>query len=334
MGILKLKRGNEANFGAQTLEAGEPAFLLDSGKLYVGDGVGKILINPDVADNATTASRLITPRKIGITGDVTGPGIDFDGSAAININTSLPNVGTAGTHIKVTTDSKGRVTGSSGLLAADIPTITLAKISDSGTVANKDTGTTAGTIPILGVGGKLDASVLPALAITETYPVATQAEMLTLQAETGDIAVRTDISKSFILREEPASVIGNWQELLTPTDAVQSVNGKSGVVVLTATDLNLGNVVNESKATMFSSPALTGVPTAPTAAVATNTTQVATTAFVKAQNYAPIASPTFSGAPKSVTPAVASNDTSIATTAFVKAQNYLDANSIIDCGTF
>lgn len=44
--------------------------------------------------------------------------------------------------------------------------------------------------------------------------------------------------------------------------------------------LDLGNVTNESKATMFSSAALTGTPTAPTAAAATNTTQIATTAFV------------------------------------------------------
>jgi len=36
----------------------------------------------------------------------------------------------------------------------------------------------------------------------------------------------------------------------------------------------------------LASPAFTGTPTAPTAATATNTTQIATTAFVKAQNYA------------------------------------------------
>lgn len=49
----------------------------------------------------------------------------------------------------------------------------------------------------------------------------------------------------------------------------------------TKTDLSLENVTNESKATMFSSPAFTGTPTAPTAADGTNTTQVATTAFVQ-----------------------------------------------------
>ena len=49
----------------------------------------------------------------------------------------------------------------------------------------------------------------------------------------------------------------------------------------TAGDVGLGNVTNESKATMFTSPTFTGTPIAPTAAPATNTTQIATTAFVQ-----------------------------------------------------
>ena len=50
---------------------------------------------------------------------------------------------------------------------------------------------------------------------------------------------------------------------------------------LTKNDVGLGNVTNESKTTMFTSPTLTGTPKAPTAAVGTNTTQIATTAFVQ-----------------------------------------------------
>jgi hypothetical protein len=51
-----------------------------------------------------------------------------------------------------------------------------------------------------------------------------------------------------------------------------------------ASDVSLGNVTNESKATMFTSAALTGTPTTPTAAAGTNTTQIASTAFVTAIN--------------------------------------------------
>jgi hypothetical protein len=51
----------------------------------------------------------------------------------------------------------------------------------------------------------------------------------------------------------------------------------------TATNVGLGNVTNESKSTMFTSAALTGTPTAPTASGTTNTTQIATTEFVQNQ---------------------------------------------------
>ncbi len=50
---------------------------------------------------------------------------------------------------------------------------------------------------------------------------------------------------------------------------------------VTATQVGLGNVTNESKATMFTNAELTGTPTAPTATANTNSTQIATTAYVQ-----------------------------------------------------
>lgn len=107
---------------------------------------------------------------------------------------------------------------------------------------------------------------------------------------------------------------------------------------------------------LLASPAFTGTPTAPTAADGTNTTQIATTAFVQSVKNAllngaggaydtlkelqdlivadetaatalaalvalkaPIASPAFTGNPTAPTPAPGDNDTSIATSAFVTA---------------
>jgi hypothetical protein len=70
------------------------------------------------------------------------------------------------------------------------------------------------------------------------------------------------------------------------------------------------------------SPVLTGDPQAPTPPTGDNDTSIATTAFVKNQNYAPLASPSFTGDPHAPTPAPGDNDTSVATTAFVKNQNY------------
>ena len=118
-----------------------------------------------------------------------------------------------------------------------------------GTVASKNTGTSSGQIPILGAGGKLDDLVIPKIAISETSVVNTQAAMLALVAEIGDVCVRTDLSKTFILKQEPANVLANWQELLNPDSPVQSVAGKTGVVTLTKSDVGLSNVDNIQQAT-------------------------------------------------------------------------------------
>jgi len=64
--------------------------------------------------------------------------------------------------------------------------------------------------------------------------------------------------------------------------------------------------------------ALTGTPTAPTASAGTNTTQIATTAFVAA-NFAGLVSPAFTGTPTAPTATTGNNTTQIATTAFVAA---------------
>lgn len=238
---IQLKRGNNANLGSLILQAGEPAFVLDTGKLIIGNGSDKIVVNPDV--------------------------------------------GTPGTYTKVTTDAEGRVKSGSSLIATDIPTIPSSKVSGLGSASSKNTGTASGNVPILDANGKLDAGVVPAIAISDTFVVNTQTAMLALSAQVGDVAVRSDLSKSFILKVNDPTKIDNWQELLTPVSPVQSVNSKTGAVTLNNSDVGLGNVTNESKATMFTSPVFTGTPTAPTPATGTNSTQIATTAFVKAQGY-------------------------------------------------
>src|SRR4051794_16822841 len=113
----------------------------------------------------------------------------------------------------------------------------------------------ANGLATLDSGAKIPTSQLPALAITDTFVVACQAAMLALTAEVGDVAVRTDLGKSFILRVAGAATLSNWQELLTPTDAVLSVNGQTGAVNLTASGLgalatasNLADLANASTA--------------------------------------------------------------------------------------
>lgn len=184
-----------------------------------------------LADEATA---LATSRTIAVTGDATGSA-GFDGSADANIALTLANSGvTAGTYAKVTVDAKGRVTAGQVQIA-------LADISDAGTAAGKDFGSSAGNVPVLDSNGKLDTAVLPPLAIKDTFVVASEAEMLALTAQVGDVAIRTDINKTFILAADPASTLANWKEILTPAAPVQSVNGKTGAVTLTTDDVAEGS---------------------------------------------------------------------------------------------
>ncbi|HDL7463940.1 TPA: phage tail protein [Yersinia enterocolitica] len=69
------------------------------------------------------------------------------------------------------------------------------------------------------------------------------------------------------------------------------------------------------------SPALTGKPTAPTAAKTDNSTQLATTAHIKLAlaDYAPLASPALTGTPTTPTAGAGSNTQQLANTAFVQA---------------
>jgi hypothetical protein len=103
------------------------------------------------------------------------------------------------------------------------------------------------------------------------------------------------------------------------------------------------NVTNAlaSKAPL-ASPALTGTPTAPTAAAGTNSAQLATTAFVTAVRVAleqadalraPLASPALTGVPTAPTAPTSTNNTQVATTAFVKAaQGYAVSEYLTDPG--
>ena len=97
--------------------------------------------------------------------------------------------------------------------------------------ANKDI---AGGYASLDGSGKIPSSLLPALAISDTYVVADSTERDALSVETGDVAVQLDESKSYIFDG------AIWKELLTPTDTVLSVNGQTGAVSLTTDDISEG----------------------------------------------------------------------------------------------
>ena len=205
--------------------------------------VWKRLVSGDevtIVAEAQVAQKLKTARAISLSGDVTGA-TTFDGSEDAAITVVLKNTGaTEGTFTKVTVNEKGLITKTELLTPEDIPDLTLAKITDAGTAAKRDVGTAEGNLVEIGADGKINETLLPKIAITDTHVVADEAEMLALTAEKGDVAIRTDKNRSFILKQAPADNLANWLELESPECTVFSVNGKTGDIVLSTTDVGEG----------------------------------------------------------------------------------------------
>lgn len=100
----------------------------------------------------------------------------------------------------------------------------------SGNFINKTEKGSANGVATLDSNGKIVITQLPSIAISETFVVDSEANQIALTVQIGDVAVRTDIKKSFIHNGGSAGDISDWTELLTPTDSVLSVNGMTGAV--------------------------------------------------------------------------------------------------------
>lgn len=134
----------------------------------------------------------------------------------------------------------------SGAYADLSGTPTLAVVATSGAYADLSGKP---TIPAqyADLSGTVPSSALPALAITDVHPVADEAAMLALTAQRGDVAVRSDNSRTYILSADTPGTLSAWVEI-PAVGQVQSVAGKQGVVTLAKSDVGLGNVDNTSDA--------------------------------------------------------------------------------------
>lgn len=116
------------------------------------------------------------------------------------------------------------------------------KISKSEKAANNGVAT-------LDANGKIPSNQIPAISFASVNVVSSQAAMLALaNPQIGSTVIRSDENRSYVLAATPGSDIGNWKEILTPGSGVQSVNGQTGIVSLTKSDLQLANVDNTSDA--------------------------------------------------------------------------------------
>lgn len=189
-------------------------------------------------DHALKADALATARKIKVSGDVVGEA-SFNGSADAAIAAKLKEILSAVTTVQgmptITVDKTGRITAISQMSAADARALL-----QLGTAALKNAGNAAGNVPLVGADGKLDTSIMPQLVITDVKDAASQAEMLALNVQQGDVCRRTDEAKTYILADADPKVLANWKLWLTPECNVLSVNGKTGVIVLTTDNISEG----------------------------------------------------------------------------------------------
>ena len=335
---------------------------------------------------STVNTTLAGQTDVTLTSSANGDFLRYNGSVWINdaVNLSTDTIGdyvsslVAGTGITLsnnsgegatptitvtsnTFDAYGAATTAAGTAYANSQTYTNAAVrsfeinGDSGGARTITTGnsTTAGdTLTILGGTG-----------------------LTSVTSATDTITLNLDSTAVSAASYGSASSVGTFtvdaQGRLTAAANSAIAITASQVTDLTKSSVGLGNVDNTSDANKpvstatqtaldlkanLASPALTGTPTAPTAASNTNTTQVATTAYVQGEisellngagaaydtlkelqdilvadegavatlttlvgTKAPLASPDLTGTPTAPTAAAATNTTQIATTAFVTA---------------
>lgn len=96
------------------------------------------------------------------------------------------------------------------------------------------------------VTGTISTAQLPPLAINEVFaPVVSQAAMLALVAQRGDMAIRSDTGKTYVLGSDSPATLADWKEVMA-AGQVQSVAGKTGLVLLVKADVGLSAVDNTS----------------------------------------------------------------------------------------
>ena len=237
------------------------------GKIQLsGDLTGTAAL-PTIANNAVTTIKIadgnITNAKLAtgidatkITGDITGKasnvtgtvGILNGGTGATSAAAARTNLGLViGTDVQApliftaplvknanTVSMSQATTSVDGYLSAADFTSFNNKIDATQKAANNGVAT-------LGNDGKIPSNQIPSISFQSATVVNSQSSMLGLSnAVVGSIAIRTDVSKNFVLSALPSSTLVNWIELATPS-SVSSVNGSAGPsVVLTTNDVSEG----------------------------------------------------------------------------------------------
>ena len=266
----------------------------------------------NLGDTQTVSGNITFSNGTLTLGSSTGASTYNLGSGATTTGiTKAINIGTAGASGSTTNITVGPVAGTS---TTNIGNTTAASTLNLATGATLTTLTKAINIGTNGVSGSTTNINIGASPGTSTTTIVGTAIAQTVAVDTNNTNIATT-----------AYVVGQ------AGSATPLVNGTAAV----GTSLRYARQdhVHPTDTTRapLASPTFTGTPLSTTAAVDTNTTQIATTAFVVGQGYAKLASPAFTGTPSlptgttAVTQTAGNNTTALATTAFVRADNNVKA---------
>jgi hypothetical protein len=194
--------------------------------------------------NAATATALATGRAFQILGDVEASSQTFDGTGNINLTTSIA------TGVIVNADVNASAQ------------IAYGKLNLTNSVVNADINASAA----------IDKTKISGTAITA--------------GDTGTVTSTMILDGTILNADINASAAIDWTKIApSSTVSTTELGYLDGVTsaIQTQLDAKLATATAASTYAPLASPALTGVPTAPTAAANTNTTQVATTAYVQTE---------------------------------------------------
>ena len=108
-------------------------------------------------------------------------------------------------------------------------------------------------------GNNIHVNNLTPITLTTVQTAANQSAQLALTTEAGDIVVRTDEKKTYCHNGGTASNMNDFTELQSPTDAVTSVSGATGVVA--DSDIDHDSLANFAANEHFVQSAITSVGT-------------------------------------------------------------------------
>ena len=94
-----------------------------------------------------------------------------------------------------------------------------ANVADLGTAAYKNTGNAEGNIPVLGANGKLDESMIPAIAINEHFDAESQEAAMLLTVQNGDMVFIVDTTYICVNALE-STFEKRFRPLTSVTDAI------------------------------------------------------------------------------------------------------------------